>query len=815
MSQADSGDARRLPHSPQSPTFRQLTDSSALFQPTYRRSSSPWRSPATQRLGGTDKGALMPVSPVLHSRHPPSAAAAATTAAQSVSAASSPTTAHHPTALETTAPASAPASPAHQSTAAPPDRGDDSDIDEDEIAAMILEHNADRDRSGVKEYNAADVEDDNYDDEPFDTHSLGSPSTEYHSIIDDGASISASRASTNDGKEPHWRNWWGQGHQMPAEHDMYNQPFSEPLFGHGDGGDGDDDGDDDASYNKHEDEEEEEEEGGDIYGYNDEDGDGDDEVDGNLVRNKMAGKKPAAIRSDATAAVEMTQSTEWQQPQYQNQLTNNPDQYYRSVQGGDFIRRDSAFAAIYILNMIAFVISGIVLCFTTDSHVFGPGVGSTLYAALKDSIGLLFAIALATILLGVVWFSVLRRFVREILWIMVIAVPFVSLATFSWSLGNTLMPPPEADKDKAYRLRHLLLCATSAMMGAWHSLYAFRQRHEIQESIASVAIACKVLGSNPELFGLAFALLAGYVAFIATWLIFVSRLPLLGYFVIRDPSLPNIPPDDREWKLSSSMYALTVWYVCTFFWTTGVFSNVLRMTIALVTSQWYFYRHDPASAHLADVYYVRAAFVKATSTLFGSVCAGGIILSACQTISYGIYLWRRILRQLFPKARPLPVAATIAVLRGVEKWLELWNDYAIIYVALTGHGFFSSAYSAAAMLRRHSLHRAQTVWIVQVILNAISTCIAMLLGYATSVYSQTALGSSYPYLSGLLGSLVPYFVLQFFAHILVSTIESVIVCLAIDRETNTDHLGTDPSEVVGTKSSKRSAYPRQNTHNIV
>jgi len=117
------------------------------------------------------------------------------------------------------------------------------------------------------------------------------------------------------------------------------------------------------------------------------------------------------------------------------------------------------------------------------------------------------------------------------------------------------------------------------------------------------------------------------------------------------------------------------------FWTQQVFQNTIHVTIAGVVSTWWF---SPAEANSCCSPGIRDSFVRATTTSFGSICFGSLLVAIIQT-----------LRAMVQNARngdndgcaAFMLCLVECLLRCVEELLEYFNKFAYIYVGMYGYGY--------------------------------------------------------------------------------------------------------------------------------
>ncbi|CAG8596378.1 11041_t:CDS:2 [Ambispora gerdemannii] len=229
--------------------------------------------------------------------------------------------------------------------------------------------------------------------------------------------------------------------------------------------------------------------------------------------------------------------------------------------------------------------------------------------------------------------------------------------------------------------------------------------------------------------------------------------------------------------MDSRTISFIIFYIFMYFWASAVFSNIQRVTLAGVVSNWYFHRHT--SERFSSKMITKLAAIRATTSSFGTVCLGALILSTIQTIKYIVFqLKKRSGSRIF---------SCIACLQCFEVLIENLNNYALIYVGISGANFRSSAEFTTKLLRRNLISGLITDLYTKFILSIGSLLISLICGFATFVYATHSLEPRYGYIVGIMASLIPYYISQFYAYIMMNTIDALFLCYALDLDNNTNH----------------------------
>ncbi|KAJ1930395.1 hypothetical protein IWQ60_000332 [Tieghemiomyces parasiticus] len=430
---------------------------------------------------------------------------------------------------------------------------------------------------------------------------------------------------------------------------------------------------------------------------------------------------------------------------------------------------DQGFLVAYTLSLAVFLLTGLYIYFTTEVPTLDPGHTNPLFSNLNQAVGLIFLLVVISTGLGILWLVFLKHYAEQLIWTTVILVPLVSFATSLAILTFAVTRAP-ARGTIAFETSYLVGALVSFAIGVFQAFYIARRKEQIERSMRAIHLALNMLSSHPELFALAILLLSGYVLFLVVWLIFFSRLALLV------PSFPNLPS-----SLTAPVVLIASFYCFIFTWTTGVFTNLLRITITMVTAQWYFYRHE--DERLGITHSTQAAFHLIVKEFMGSVCLGGLVLAFAQILS-GITHYTLLILRPF---RIFPFTFVAFLFRLLEKVTETLSSFSIVYVGVTGKSFFTSAYAVTNLMKRNYVFSIRSALIVGNLLSVTSTSFALATGWALSYISLADLGMDYPYLPGVFGVATSWVIFQFFGHILVNTVEAALVCYAVDLDAKTLH----------------------------
>jgi hypothetical protein len=268
-------------------------------------------------------------------------------------------------------------------------------------------------------------------------------------------------------------------------------------------------------------------------------------------------------------------------------------------------KHDAFWASLFIISHAAMIAAFVLVWFQTSTP--RTPIGDTVYSAIRASTGMLLWDTLFAIVIALVLFALLRNYVRQLIFAMLVIVP-VLLATFSLypfissfqgaSNGTAL-------QDKVMRWFSLL----PANLAVFWTYSIIRNRRSLDQAIQILEFSVKILTATPFLIVLGFTTLAAVVLTSWTWLLMFERVFLSGHLS---------SSGTKTFILSANSWWLGAYFVLQLLWALSVIAGIQRTTTAAVVSQWYFHRLAVPQPSSAEV--VKASFLHATGALFGTVC---------------------------------------------------------------------------------------------------------------------------------------------------------------------------------------------------
>ena len=436
-------------------------------------------------------------------------------------------------------------------------------------------------------------------------------------------------------------------------------------------------------------------------------------------------------------------------------------------------RHDVFWGHLYLISVISMFATFILIYLHTVVPTKQP-LGDTIYSAIHSSFYLLAVDTVVAVVVSLVWLTLLRNYVRPLIYLILVAVPVIltafTLYPFVSSFQHT-RGQAGSIQDRAMRWLSTLpgFMAVLWLYGVW------KARHAFSKAIGILEFACKILAANPPLLMLGFGTLAAVVTWTWIWMAMFSRVFLSGhlggkYFII----------DVSAWWLGS-------FFVFIYLWTLNIGSGLQRATTAATVSQWYFHRLDvpqPTSGQVAS-----AALNHAGTTVFGTVC-----LSTLLTLLIKLPV-------LIMPGRLMACASILSYKLLPNSVLAMTHSATLTYAAIHSQSLTSSANIVPTLAFMNSANRFQSrnrttftrsssvqpYNLATILLQSTRLIAAVAFGFGAWVSTARKLqiqstptlrGSLYAYIVGMIAGAIGYGILGAMEGVLTGIVDAVVVCWA-------------------------------------
>jgi len=403
-------------------------------------------------------------------------------------------------------------------------------------------------------------------------------------------------------------------------------------------------------------------------------------------------------------------------------------------------------------------------------------IGDTIYTVLRSSFHLIAVYSLVSVVVGLLWLSLLRSFARRLIVLILVAVPIISFSFFLYPFISSFKGNWHGDSTQD-RLMRWLSFGPLALCFFW--IYtSWKGRHSLDKAAGMLEFSGEILRAQFPLLVVGIVTLAAVILWSWVWILMFTRLFLGGHFA----------SNKSRWIIDASTWWLGIAFFLDYFWTLSVIAGVQRATTAATVSQWYFHRNTVPTPAAWTV--VQASISHATYSMAGTICMQTLISLAVRLPL--IVLPRRIAGMISMCAYsmvPTPVAAltnpltlTFASIHGVPL-----NQAARGLAQLS----FISAASPTTTLgprdfKNNGRPSIQSYRLAKMLLHAIRWVITLSLGFGGWVSTAHMMqigdgkvpykGSLYAYVVGLISAAIGWGALGAMEGVLGGILDAVLVC---------------------------------------
>lgn len=401
-------------------------------------------------------------------------------------------------------------------------------------------------------------------------------------------------------------------------------------------------------------------------------------------------------------------------------------------------------------------------------------LGDTIYTVLHASFHLIGVYSLVSVVVGLLWLSLLRSFARPLIMLMLVAVPVISISFFFYPFISSFKGSWHGDSTQDKVMRWLSLVPLLFCLGWVYTVV--KGRHSLDKAASMLEFAGEILRANFPLLFVGVGTLAAVVVWSWIWMLMFTRLFLAGHFT------------KTSWVIDLSTWWLGAAYFFDYFWTLGVIAGIQRVTTAATVSHWYFHRIDIPTPPRAMV---QASLIHASYTMAGTICFS-TFLSLLIRVPLLIFP-RRITKWISACAYSM-LPTSIAVLTN-----PLTLTYASIHsvpLAQAARGVrdlaFISPSSPSTTLGPRSFAPSQprpsiiSYRLAKTLLHAIRWVITLALGFGGWVSTARMLkvgnetvpykGSMYAYVVGLISAAIGWGALGAMEGVLGGILDAVLIC---------------------------------------
>ncbi|KAJ4287543.1 hypothetical protein N0V90_012246 [Kalmusia sp. IMI 367209] len=197
-------------------------------------------------------------------------------------------------------------------------------------------------------------------------------------------------------------------------------------------------------------------------------------------------------------------------------------------------------------------------------------LGDTIYTVLRSSFHLIGIYSLVSVLVGLLWLSLLRSFARPLVMLILIAVPIISFSFFLYPFISSFKGSWQGHSTQDKLMRWLSLGPAIFCVGWLYTV--IKGRHSLDKATSMLEFSGNILQANFQLLFLGIGTLAAVVAWSWIWVFMFTGLFLGGHFT------------KSGWVIDLSTWWLGAAFFFDYFWTLSVIAGVQRVATAATVS---------------------------------------------------------------------------------------------------------------------------------------------------------------------------------------------------------------------------------------
>ncbi|KAH9980955.1 plasma-membrane choline transporter-domain-containing protein [Lactifluus volemus] len=441
---------------------------------------------------------------------------------------------------------------------------------------------------------------------------------------------------------------------------------------------------------------------------------------------------------------------------------------------------DPIWTSIWLSGLSICVISSFLSLFLTHKPSDAPRSFPLPYTTFLHTIPLLVILTFTSAAVSYAHVLLLRIFVKPVVIGTSVFVPATLLISSIWAFVGSFMwdgdEVPTWGETWGLRLFSLIPLVMALYTG--RRLLTLPQK--IHSTSSVLTLTTRLLSSHPLLLLLSPSVLLIALLLSIPFLTLTFRLLLVGYLLR--------PASGLEWHLHGWANWAIALTISLWFWTWAVARGILRVTTAGVIAAWYFADPTAREPPPMDTHRIHAALYRASQPSLGSVALAGLLLTLMRMLLLFTIFLRRV-----PVYLPLSLRIYTGPLLYAAGYLEdaagSLSKFALVYVGLTGEGFWVSARRARALVSaaesgpgrfRKNFKSEAPLTLLKI------APLSLTLPFALTAYLFVAhtLGAPDQALeAALLAGTVTALVGLFCVGLVADTADTLYLCYCIDKET--------------------------------
>jgi len=405
--------------------------------------------------------------------------------------------------------------------------------------------------------------------------------------------------------------------------------------------------------------------------------------------------------------------------------------------------RDLPWAILFVLHFLA-VIGLCVYGMTSKTSTGSITFSAEVMTRIVIDLGLT---AIVAIVLAIIWILLLKRFAHQIVWFTLIftVVLFFSLAILALILFK--------DPLQSVGIANAVFFG---ICGLLQILLIFLWRKRIPFASALLSCVAEVTNIYPATVVVSFVSLFAQIGWISIWV----------YTVVGTQNALNNNGNNMS-------QIVTFILLVSFYWTTQVIGNTVHVTTAGTFATWYFLGGTNAMQDNPTL----KSFKRATTSSFGSICLGSLLIAIIQAI--------RAMLQSSKRGSSFVGAIAACLLACIDQIVQFFNKYAFTQIAIYGKTFCQAGKDTWNLIKQRGVDTIINDQLVGKVMGIIAFISAIICGAFAAAYSylDTVLYDQYgyaPIVFAIVGFVIGLVLVNQVLFVIDSGVATVFVCFAED-----------------------------------
>lgn len=303
--------------------------------------------------------------------------------------------------------------------------------------------------------------------------------------------------------------------------------------------------------------------------------------------------------------------------------------------------------------------------------------------------------------------------------------------------------------------------------------YAWSVWRIVPWAASNLTTAVTAIATNFGVVFIGLAIMMLTIGFTVLWLLAIIGVTM-HTTVCTNTTTTDGSAGSCESHLNEIIFAL---FLLSLYWTFQVFKNLLHVTVAGVIGTWWFAPHEARSCCSSSV---KDSLVRASTTSFGSICLGSLLVAALQTLYQIVYYARRRIR-----GHSVLLCLLECIADFLQNLMEYFNKWGFVYVGLYGYTYWEAGPKVMTLFSERGWSAILNDQLVYRVLNWMSLIIGTLSGLVGAAVVQVCPqmlrgvdADAEIWVAFFIGLVIGGALSNILLSIIASAVDTVLVCFA-------------------------------------